>query len=499
MRKGENKGQIWFAYLMGAFFAYLLVYLNPISANQSALSYLWFSSQTYLLPVNVYWNKPDWLINQCIALFLFVFVLKSYFERESHSLPLRRITMFFGTGVFGILLLGFHSQFVIAAFLFLCDGLQFFMRIEKSKNFFSTRRETISILLRALSILLVSLLAAWGNGDVSIASYSTLVTIVSAIILGRVIADFIDLTSLSHSEFQAFSQWLTFLQCLTVLRVIALLPLQSITIESQFVLLIFVCILLFLWGSLCLWYVPHDPNHFFINTFVLCLAFFFALLGLREEILYLALPIFFLALNTLLFNGKKWIKQALLIVEGIFLLGCPFSPFYLLNTTLLGATTNVWFTYTAFILEGIYLTDFFIGQWQKISASDSTEGEQEKQGNVLIGSILLGLALIIVKGLSPIEELSQLSWSAFSPLLFLPLAPLIYPLKRKLRFKESSSVKDVFEQSSHWIENIAYIFIILEDLLREIFEGISTILERESGLVWSLIFIVLLLTLLQGK
>jgi len=58
--------------------------------------------------------------------------------------------------------------------------------------------------------------------------------------------------------------------------------------------------------------------------------------------------------------------------------------------------------------------------------------------------------------------------------------------------------RDCQHLRSRIVEKITHIFLIIVNVFRQFFEGISALLEREGGLVWAIIILILLLTLFKG-
>ncbi len=96
------------------------------------------------------------------------------------------------------------------------------------------------------------------------------------------------------------------------------------------------------------------------------------------------------------------------------------------------------------------------------------------------------------------DGLNQIKWIAFSPLIFLLLVPLESIVNSRKTSEKIKNETTLYAPSSLLIEKITRTFLTIGNIFRQIFEGVSTILEREGGLIWAIIFLILLLTLFKG-
>lgn len=498
-RRKKEEGQIWLVFLAGALLGSLLIFLNPLSSAQSDSPLLWFSSNAMLIPVDMYWEKSGWVLAQCIALFILVFVVKNYRERETRPIPFRSIVFFIYTGIFSILLLSLHKEFVVAIILLGLDGLRLWLRFARNEEIFSARGSTISLLLRLISIVLLILLASLLDGGITDAAFHTLCALMIGIIFLRVGANGIDQSSVDRTVFREEAGWLLFLECLILLRGVTFFPLHMDIPQSDFLILFLFCeILLFFLTYVWVNRSKDKWDYWMASAFALILGVFISILGVRQEISYLALPVFFLLLNGMLQNGKKEMGSILLILESIFLLGFSFSPFYSLNKALLAAQSTSWILYSAFLFEGFYFAGFVITQRRMDERYPRGNMKKALLNNIPLGCCLAGLILIIGKGFLPMDGINQIEWITFLPLIPVIIVWLAFIGKRRSSSGGSAKKEFLNGSSSRFIEKITDILLGVGDVFRQIFEAISAVLEREGGLIWAIIFLILLLTLFRG-
>ncbi|MHB8807595.1 MAG: hypothetical protein ACYC59_08445 [Anaerolineaceae bacterium] len=497
IQRKKEEGQIWLVFLICSGIASILIFLNPTTRMQSDFPYLWLSSNSMILSLGQQWETSEWVLQQCISLFILVFMVRSYVTREQHTLPLREIIFLFSTGMLGILVLSLQREFAMAAFLFCLDGLHLLFRFIRNKEIFSTRRDTISLLLRFISIILLVLLAtlvdAESNGQFFLLQY----LLTFGIILLRLGADYIDQVS-SDKPLWNMNGWLAFLESMIIIRVMTMLPINSTKIEGASLYFLLICgILLLFFFYLWLKRSDHKWNRSISSVFAFFLVIYFFLLGIRKELLFLVLPIYFLLLNDQVQNGKKAAGTILLIGEVIFLLGFAFSPNYVLNKALLNVQNTTLFSYSAFLLEGLYLAGFGITQ-KRTNLQARSENKKSSQNNILPWFVLGGGILVIIKGFFPMDGLNQIKWIAFLPLIFLLFIPLESVVNHHITPEKKQNETVLYAPSSLLIEKITRIFLTIGNVFRQIFEGVSVVLEREGGLIWAIIFLILLLTLFKG-
>lgn len=494
MQRKKEERQIWFVFLVCSGIASVLIFLNPTIHAQSNSPYLWLSTNSMILSLGQQWGVPEWILQQCITLYIFISMVQSYRSREQHTLPLREITFQFSTGVLGIFVLSLQKEFAMATFLFILDGLYLLFRIIRNKEIFSTRRDTISLLLRFISIILLVLLATLvdteSNGQYFLLQY----LLTFGIILLRLGADYIDQVS-SDKPLWNMNGWLAFLEFMIIIRVMTILPINSAKVELYLLLICGILLVFFFY----LWFKrsDHKWNRFISSLFAFFLAIYFFLLGIREELLFLVLPIYFLLLNDQVQNGKKAAGTILLIGEVVFLLGFAFSPNYVLNKALLNVQNTTLVAYSALLLEGLYLAGFGITQ-KRTNLQTRSENKKSSQNNILLWFVLGGFLLVIIKGFFPMDGLNQIKWIAFLPLIFLIFIPLESVVNHHTTPEKNQNETVLYAPSSLLIEKIARVFLTIGNVFRQIFEGVSVVLEREGGLIWAIIFLILLLTLFKG-
>jgi hypothetical protein len=217
------------------------------------------------------------------------------------------------------------------------------------------------------------------------------------------------------------------------------------------------------------------------------------MMGIREELLFLVLPIFFLHINGQIQLEKLW-ASVLQIGEMIFLIALPFSPFYLLSNALLNSQLSLPFTYAVLLFIGFYLACFVIMQIRR-----NESPVLNREGTIFLWIVLSGMLLILVKGFFQIGGLGQISWMAFSPAVGFILLPVEALIHRKQKAGEITRVnRNIGNAPALVLEKMIQIFLMISDVFRQIFEGIGAVFEGEGGLLWAIILMILLLTLFKG-
>ncbi len=493
-QKKREEGQVWLVFLAGSVLGSLLVFLNAVLHLQSESPFLWFSTNSIILSMGMQWDQADWVLQQLAALYLLVFVLKRYLDREENPLPQKELSLLFFCAFLAIFALSVNRIFLLVSFLFCLDVIRLVTHFLDAKEIISSRRETISLLLRFISIILLTFLSSLIDAGGIGSAFLLYFTLIAGIVLIRLAADYIDQVSRQDFLHGSVPGWFMFLDSMILVRVMSQIPADSgdmtiIKISLFLILAILFLMLLVLW----FWQKGLFKQGFNIYPLSFLTAGIFFLLGIRDELLFLILPVFFLQLNAQIELKKNWLT-VLQIVEMLFLIALPFSPLYLLNKALLNFQVSFLLIYAAFLIEGLYLGCAVIMQMR-----GKTIPVFKMDNTVLFWMTLLGMGLIFVKGFFVIGGLNQISWMAFIPaagLIFLPLEFL-----RRKRQKNGGSIEGnrmISITPSQVFEKIIQIFLTVSDVLRQIFEGISAVFEGEGGLLWAVIFLVLLLTLFKG-
>ncbi|RJQ40223.1 MAG: hypothetical protein C4545_09000 [Anaerolineaceae bacterium] len=498
IQRKKDEGQIWLLFLTCSVIGSILIFLSPIILEQGDHPYLWFSTTSMTVSIGLQWEKSDWVLQQFIALFIVIYMVKNYMAREQQALPFREICFLFCSGILGISALIIHKEFAMAAFLFCLDGLRLILRFAKDHEIFSNRRETLSLLLRFISIILLILLATMVDTERNDLNFLFQFTLMAGVIFLRLGAEFIDQISPSRRSY-GINKWIIFLESVIIIRMMTMLPIITNKAEGTSLYLLLLCGILFLsFFYLWIWRSNHEWNGFISSATAFFLAVYFFLLGVRQELLFLVLSIYFLLLNDQVASDKKATRIILIICEEIFLLGYTFSPNYALNKALLNAQNTTPFVFFAFLMEGIYSAGFAIIQKKAIRQPVSEIKKDSFFHNLLLWLSLAGLLLIVIKGFVPMDGFEQISWFAFTPLILLILIPLDSFVNRRKNPKGIQDETRLSTPSSRIVEKITHIFLIIVNVFRQFFEGISALLEREGGLVWAIIILILLLTLFKG-
>ena len=494
MQKKSEEGHIWLVFLVGSILGSLLLFLNSMLHPQSDSPFLWFSTNSMIFSLGLQWDQADWIIQQFAALSLLVLILKKYLDREKNPLPQKELSIYFFCTFLVVLTLSVNRIFWLASLLFCLDVIRLVNRFLESKELISSRRETISLLLRFVSIILLtflsSLIDAGGIGSAFLAHFF----LIAGIVLICLAANYIDQVSKQDSLHGNVPGWFIFLDSVILMRVMSQIPVDSGEMTAIKISLFLISVMLFL-GLLLLWFWQKGffKHGFTIYPLSFLIAGIFFLLGIRDELLFLILPVFFMQLNAQI-ELKRNRLTLLQIGEMFFLIALPFSPFYLLNKTVLNSQTSFLLIYAAFLIEGLYLVCTAIMQMRESMVS-VMKGDQ----SILLWIVLSGLILIFAKSFFVVGGLSQIAWMAFIPsagLIFLPVEFLVRKRQKTGAAVLENRVNGI--TPSQVFEKIMQILLTISNILRQIFEGISAVLEGEGGLLWAVIFLVLLLTLFKG-
>lgn len=493
-QKKREEGQIWLVFLTGSVISSLFVFLNSMVHIQDSSPFLWFPTNSMILALGLQWEKADWILQQFIALYLLVFVLKGYLDRERESLRRNEIAILFFTTFCGIFALSVNREFLLVSFLFGLDVIRLLKRFLDQKELISSRRDTISLLLRFISIVLLTYFSALvdigGIGSTFLLQFF----LIAGISFIRLVADYIDQVSRQNASPKNLRGWFIFLDSVILIRMMSLIPDISSELTGIYLVLLIILGILFLSILVLLfWQTGLFKHDFTIYPVCFLLAVMLLLMGIREELLFLVLPLFFLQINSQIPAEKFW-SGVLQIGELIFLIALPFSPIYLLSKALMNLQLSLPIVYSVLLFIGFYLACFVI-----IQIRSNKFPAQESESKISLWIVLAGMLLILIKGFFQIGGLDQISWMAFSPTVGFILLPVELLIHRKQEAGEITRVNhNIGNAPALVIEKIIQIFLTISDVFRQIFEGIGAVFEGEGGLLWAIILMILLLTLFKG-
>ncbi|NMC60087.1 MAG: hypothetical protein GYA51_12020, partial [Candidatus Methanofastidiosa archaeon] len=489
-RNNKEEGRVWLLFLSSSLIGSLLLFLNPTIHTQSNSPFLWFSTSSLIFSIGTQWDKADWILQQCVALYLFMFLVRGYLNREKNPLPHKEISILFCGTFLGIFSLCMNKEFVLTSFLFCLDIGRLIKCFIEKEEIITSRQDAITLLLRFVSIILSIFFSSLvETGSTFLIQFFFMIVVIFL----RITANYIDQVSQQGDFFGSLNNWFIFLDSLILVRMMSFMSGTSNGMTGLYLSLLLFFMILFLLLMMLLFRQRNlsRDSFIFIPVYFLIIIIFL-LLGIRQELLFLLLPAFFLQINDQI-ELKKRGSILLQVVEIIFLIGLPFSSLYFVNKTLLDSQLSLLFIYSAFILEGIFLAGFEILQISKNNFYSS-----RKNTNMSLWIMLLGIVLILLKEFFVMDGLDQIAWLALSPAAGFILIPikLLMDKRRKSEIIEQTNIPKT--NSSLNLERITKVFLTISNIFRQMFEGISAVFEGEGGLVWAIIFLILLLTLFKG-
>ena len=497
----KEEGQTWLAALFCCFASFILILLSPLAGTVSNNPIIWFTSRSMVLTIDPVWGRFDWLIMVLLSLSTLVFILTSYIQRERKGFDRRTTFFLFSTTITGILT-SITQRFVFLPFLiFLLDCTQIFYQFSEDRELFSTRGQVIPLIIKLSSIILLGyaaiLVERSGEPD-SITTNPLFLIILIAML--HLLAEFLQRITTKKAP-NIKDQWMTLINTVFMLKMLSLLQqYPSITSDSKMIVIL-VVLLLVSFVMLFLWIVrPVDKTKdLFASGISITLASSFLFLGVREELVVFVLPIFFLWMNQQAGPNKKYLNILLLAIQTLFLIGVPFSPWYALNNNIVDGTKLSAGSVILLIMEGLYLAGFILHQVKEYNRKDHSDDEHHTKSETSSASwlILAVLAGTLLRGFVTSANWVHISWLHYLPaacLLFIPVYSLIY--SRRASLVQTKSTYHV--SGIQILDKTTQIILVIVNIFRQVFDGLSALLEGDGGLVWAIILLILLLTFYRG-
>ena len=492
-KQKSDEGKIWLLFLGSGFLAFILLFLNPISLDRSDSPYIWYSSSSLILTFALQWEKTAWTLQVFFGFFVILFLAQSYLEREKQSLSIREMSFIWFAAAFGIMGLISNQLYFLISLFFCLDSLQLIDRFLDTHELFPQRWQIMSTILRLISVVMMLLVATWVDINETFLQSTNHFLMIGSILLIRIAAQFLD--SIHEDRGSDFlGELIALINALFLLKMLSILP-QMVNLNKTVEITLWGVSVLLILGFVYLWIRRSRKNKGIIFSTTLAILFgsCFFLKGVREEMLFLILPIFFSLINPLLNNHGKASEVITALFEGIFLIGYTFSPLYFLNKSVLISSPVDFSVILLLVLEGFYLACFFL---PKIKPHQKLTDESLLPS--LIWVLILVTLFVVLKGFLPLEPFGQISWLAFLPwigLALILLSPLVFS-RRKTDIEKDNF--QIIRPTTRIFNQIVHLALIIVNIMRQVFEGTSALLEGKGGLVWAIIFLVLLLTFYKG-
>ena len=495
----KDEGQIWLAALFCCFVSFVLIFLSPISKIAGDDPSIWFASSSLVLTLNPAWGNMDWLLMVLLSLSTLAFVFEAYLGREKSGFSNRKIIILFATTSVGLIGLITRQMVLLLLALFLLDSIQLVYHFSKNRELFSTRGQVIPPILKVSSIIALGYVAILDvSGEMSVGSTDPLFFIV-AVILFRLLAEFLQwITQKNDSDYT--DQWMILLNTFVLLKILSLVKYSAGSPFPNSITILIISLLVSI-SLFYLWIKRSDARmqDVFASGVSTTLALSFFLFGVRQELVVLILPMIFSLVNQMVSGRKRSLQYLQLAVETLFLIGFPFSPWYLLNKVLLSGNESTAILFLLLAVEGFYLTGFVVCQVKEILKKDHTmEKYQINTGNNSLSWLWMAVLIgILLRGFVSFEPWTQISWMNFLPAAFLLLIPLILFISRKNKVP-SQTAAPYHVSGIRFLDSGIQIALVIVNIFRQLFEGLSALLEGDGGLVWAIILLILLLTLYRG-
>lgn len=493
-----DEGRVWLLALFSELLALIFLLIHPVTSGSETLNHVWFSSSALILTSDSLWDRAVWLNRLLIGLVIVIRIALNYVRRIEKPFS-RYETWNISVGaVLGIIALGVNQIFLLAIGWTLLDGLWVVRNYFEEKELFKSRREVLALLLRLISILIIVFLSLQSDVIISNIASGVIISLILLVIVLRLLAIYLDQLSI-NPKFQMNTDWMLYLNIMFLVKMLSVLS-TSLVLTGITYLFISIPVVLITGVFIFLIFKKIDPGmtKFNVSVLVVNVALFGFFLGVRSELLYMLLPLYFLMFNEQLSELSKGHRTALVLFEMIFMVGYTFSPFYSLNDELVNSGVQPVYQYVLLGLEGLLLASFLINQQFETPHCIVHRHEFTRSLIILVWFVIAILILSTLKGFFIILPVGRVSWTAFIPLV---VAGGMFALSNFFAKKKTggNSIKvGAFSLSKRLIDSIARIFLVLVNLLRQLFEGITSILEGDGGLIWAIIFLILLLTLYKG-
>lgn len=496
-RNKIEEGRIWLVLFGIAGISWTLFLIGPVVLIQREVPALWFSSQSFIVPFTLQWGMMEWMLQLLIASAMIIFLVEQYLEKRREKIPQIQISIRFWGAALTVLGLSFGNVFSIVILFFSVDGLLILSRFLAEGEVFSKREYVFPFLLRLVSI---PILAVFSIAQVRIAQYPGWISLLFIFLLLRVFAWFLEYDQ-RLDESDNPQSWLECVEA--ILMVLIFSNIASYSPTTGWIWIVLLAVLTGSMGILLFLGVFRSNKRWEYFIFILAsilLALGFFLTGVRNEMTALLLSMLFLLLHDL-FPGKGRIREWIMLgLEIIFLCSYSFSPFYVLNRVVINNGIPFSWTVLLFISEGVFLALFIDQRSKQIKRSRAALQEEAAIKSYLYWAEGVLLAILVLRTALPLQSLSAFSWYAILPSLGLLIVPINYAVMHVFQKgtarsqKESSAFRPVLSLSQSMIK----VSLVVVNLFRQLFEAISAVLEGEGGLIWAVIFLILLLTLYKG-
>ena len=498
LRKKEE-GQTWLAALFCCFASFALIFLSPLSGTVRGSPFIWFVSNSMILTIDPVWGRFDWLIMVLLSLSTLIFTLVSYLNREKKRFDGRTTSFLFITTMAGILILSTQRLVFLPFLLFLLDCIQIFHQFSEDRELFSTRGQVIPLIIKLSSIILLGYVAILveRTGEVDFVTINPL-TLLTLIALMRLLADFLQRIT-ARTKLDSKDRWMTVLNTVFLLKMFSITQsfatMNSNSIVILTVQVLFSVFLLYLW----IMRPTERMNDLFASGITITLASGLLFLDIREELMALVLPIIFIWVD----QQTEWNKNSLrflrVIVQSLFLVGAPFSPWYALNKSIVDETLSFSASIPLLVVEGLYLVGFILHQMKGLNGKSHLDSEyraNSESGSLSWLWIALLLA-VLLRGFVPSAIWEVSDGLPYVPSVLLLCIPIYLFVNRKT--ESPARTKPAYHVSGLQItEKATQVILVIVNIFRQIFEGLSALLEGDGGLVWAIILLILLLTFYRG-
>lgn len=494
-----DEGRIWLLALFSGLVALIFLLVHPTTSGSETLNHIWFNSTALILTSNSLWDRAVWLTQLLIGLVVVIRIAINYLRRIEKPFS-QYETWIMSTGaVLGIIALGVNQIFLLAIGWALLDGLWMVRSYFEEQELFKSRREVLALLLRLISILMIVFLSLQSDVLVPNIASGMVISVIALVVVLRLLAIYLDQLS-ANPKFQMNTDWMLYLNVLFLVKMLSVFS-SALVVTDINHLLISIPVVLITGLFIYLIFKKNDPGmtRFNVSVLVVNLSLFGFFLGVRSELLYMLLPLYFLLLNEQLSELSKGYHVVLVLFEMIFMVGYTFSPFYSLNDALVRSGAQPVYQYVLLGLEGLLLTSFLIDQQFSKSLHGAVHRHEFVRSLITLMWLVIAILLLsILKGFFIILPVGQVSWTAFIPLVFAGFTFALSAFFNKNKGGDNAIKAGTGSLSKRLIDGVVRIFLVLVNLLRQLFEGITSILEGDGGLVWAIIFLILLLTLYKG-
>lgn len=497
----KEEGQTWLAALFCCFAGFLLIFLSPLSGTVSDSPIIWFTSGSMLLSIDLAWGRFDWLIMVLLSLSTLVFTLAAYMNKARKGFDRRTIYFLFVTTIVAILTLTTQRLIFLPFLLFLLDCAQIFHQFSEDRELFSTRGQVIPLIIKLSTIILLGYAAILveGTGEVDFNTINPGLLLILIALL-HLLADFLQRITAQAAP-DTKDRWMTLLNTVFLLKMFSLMkPFTSMNSNSNLTVILIVQVLL----SSVIFYLwvmrpAEKTNDLFASGISITLASGFLFLDVQEELMVLVLPVLFMWMNQQVEMKKKHLHPFRVAIQSLFLVGAPFSPWFALNKNIIDSTLSFINSVPLLITEGLYLGGFILHQMKGFNGKKEHDTEHHTKSDTgsLSWIIITLLLVVLIRGFIPPASWVVSEWLHYLPSIFLLFVPVYLLINRRkespVRMKPTYRVSGV-----KIVDKATQIILVIVNIFRQIFEGLSALLEGDGGLVWAVILLILLLTFYRG-